>query len=102
MWPGRPHEVQLLSYLKDSVTAFGFLTKEYRNISRASPYRRDAFPGGSIPNLIPKVPTDFVRSEVAAPVKRGYLVNGQIFEVRPAQCDLSWCCHFPSRLRSHG
>ena len=64
LW-GHPHEAQLLSYLKDGVSAFKSRTEEYRGTAFES-YWCDAFAGASFPNGIPKDHTEFVRSEVAA------------------------------------
>lgn len=61
-----PQKAQLLSYLKDGVSVFEFLTEPYRGTSRESPYRTDAFPGTSLPNRIPPAHAEFVRTEVAA------------------------------------
>ena len=70
-----PQRAQLLSYLKNGVSVFEFLTEAYRGTSREAPYRPDAFPGASYPNRIPKEHAEFVRSEVTALVKRGCLVK---------------------------
>ena len=68
-----PQRAQLLSYLKNGVSVFEFLTEAYRGTSREAPYRPDAFPGASYPNRIPKEHAEFVRSEVTALVKTGML-----------------------------
>ena len=54
---------------------FEFLLSEYRGTSRESPFRREAFQGASLPNRIPPDHAEFVRSEIAALVKRGCLVE---------------------------
>ena len=72
---GHPQEAQLLAHLKEGVSVFEFLTPEIRGKSRAPPYRRDAFPGASLPNRIPKEQAGFVRSEVTALVIRECLVK---------------------------
>ena len=73
LW-GHPQEAQLLSYLKDGVSAFKSRTEEDRGTALAS-YWCDAFAEASFPNCIRKDHTEFVRSEVAALFKRGCLVN---------------------------
>ena len=72
---GHPQKAQMLAHLKEGVSVFEVLTPDYRGSSRASPYRRDAFPGALFPNRIPKEHAGFVRSEVAALVTRGGLVK---------------------------
>ena len=72
---GHPQEAQPLSYFQNGVSVFAFLTEEYRGASREFPYRREAFPGTSLPNRIRQAHTEFVRLEVAALVKRGGLVR---------------------------
>ena len=69
-----PQRAQLLSYLKNGVSVFEFLTEPYRGTSREAPYRPGAFLGASYPNRIPEEHAEFVRSEVTALVKRGCLV----------------------------
>ena len=69
-----PQREQLLSYLRDGVSVFGFLLPEYQGKSLSQPYRPEAFPGAAYPNRIPATHTDFVRKEVGALVKRGCLV----------------------------
>ena len=64
LW-GHPQEAQLLSYLKDGVSAFKSRTEEFRGTALES-YWCDAFAGASFPNRIPKDHTELVRSEVAA------------------------------------
>ena len=58
-------EAQLLSYLKDGVSAFKSRTEEYWGTALES-YWCDTFAGASFLNHIPKDHTEFVRSEVAA------------------------------------
>lgn len=65
MFWSHPQEAQLLSYLKDGVSAFKSRTEEDRGTAPES-YWCDVFAGASFPNRIPKDHTDFVRSEVAA------------------------------------
>ena len=64
LW-GHTHEAQLLSYLKDGVSAFKSRTEEFRGTALES-YWCDAFPRAPFPNRIPKDHAEFVRSEVAA------------------------------------
>ena len=64
LW-GHPQEAQLLSYLKDGVSAFKSRTEECRGTALESHWC-DAFAGASFLNHIPKDHTEFVRSEVAA------------------------------------
>ena len=73
LW-GHPQEAQLLSYLKDGVSAFKSRTEECRGTALESHWC-DAFAGASFLNHIPKDHTEFVRSEVAALLKRRCLVN---------------------------
>ena len=88
MLRGHPQAAQLLSYLKNGVSVFEFLTEECRGASREFPYRREAFPGTSLPNRISQAHAEFVRSEVAALVKRRCLarwadVSGPTGPARP-------------------
>ena len=57
------------------MSVFEFLTEESRGASREFPYRRGGFSGTSLPNRIPQAHADFVRSEVAALVKQGYVAR---------------------------
>ena len=70
-----PQKVQLLSYLKDGVSVFEFLAEPHRGTSSEAPYRPGAFPGATYANHIPKENAQFVRSEVTALVKQGFLVK---------------------------
>lgn len=73
---GQPREVQpLFSLLTDGVSAFEFLTEEYRGTSLESPYRPDEPPGASLPHRIWKDHAEFVRSEFANLLYRGYVVK---------------------------
>ena len=72
---GHPQAAQLLSYPTNGVSVFEFLTEENRGVSREFRYRREAFPGTSVPNRIPQAHAGFVRSKVAALVKRGCLAR---------------------------
>ena len=69
-----PRRDELLSYVRDGVSAFPFLAPEFRGVSRDEPYRPAAFPGEASPNRIPASHADFVDTEVANLVSRGCLV----------------------------
>lgn len=70
MLRGHPQAAQLLLYLKNGVSVFEFLNKEYGGTSPESPYRGEEFPGVLFPNRTPQAHAEFVRSEVTALVKR--------------------------------
>ena len=70
-----PDRHQLMSYLRDGVSVFDFLTEEYRGRSRNEPYRPEAFPGAVFPNRIPDDHAEFVTLEVQQLTKRGCLAR---------------------------
>ena len=69
-----PQKTQLMSYLRDGVSVYEFLTDGFKGKSRSEPYRPEAFPGAAFPNRIPDKHSGFVHNEVHALVKRGCLV----------------------------